>query len=104
MFLSMPVVAVGEEIVFRGVIHRRLRKFLGKNAAMLLSSAVFTVAHFDFSRFLPTFVIGLFTAYSMERTGSIAPPLIIHGINNSMYFVWLFLSPAAFAAEKLSFP
>ncbi|MCS7110606.1 MAG: CPBP family intramembrane metalloprotease [Candidatus Caldarchaeum sp.] len=103
VLLSFLVVAPAEEIIFRGIVHWKLKKLLPSTASILLSSAVFAAAHLDLTRFLPTFIIGVFAAYSLNRTNSLTPAIIIHGFNNSVYFFMLFLSSAAFSAEQLTF-
>ncbi|MDW8083765.1 MAG: type II CAAX endopeptidase family protein [Candidatus Caldarchaeum sp.] len=101
---SLFLVAPAEEIIFRGIIHMKLRKIVGARKALVCSSTIFALSHFDVARILPTFVIGMFTAYSVNRTNSITPAIIIHGTNNTAYFVLSFLSSSTFATEELSLP
>lgn len=104
LVLTLFVVAPAEEIIFRGIVHRKLSRFMRKGFADIVSSMVFAAAHFDLSRIGPTFVLGLFLAHSVDRTRSLTPAIIIHAINNTAYITLLFLSSSAFAAENLILP
>ncbi|MCS7133420.1 MAG: CPBP family intramembrane metalloprotease [Candidatus Caldarchaeum sp.] len=103
ILLSFVVVAPAEEIIFRGIVHRKLRKLLPRNFSLLLSSVIFAAAHLDATRLLPTLTIGVFAAYAFDKTDSLTPAMIIHGFNNSIYFLLLFLSSATFSAEQIPF-
>lgn len=81
-----------EEIFFRGFLFQGFRATYGWTRAMLISSAIFAVAHLDPVALIPTFILGCLLAYLYHRTNSIWPPVIIHVLVNSFglcsaYFV-----------------
>ncbi|MEM0383757.1 MAG: CPBP family intramembrane glutamic endopeptidase [Candidatus Caldarchaeum sp.] len=90
VLLSFILTAPAEEVLFRGFIHARLGTALGRHTALVASSTIFAVAHLDFYRLLPTFFIGLFTAYSLDKSKSLAPPIIVHAVNNSAYYIYAY--------------
>ena len=87
LWLALVVIAVTpaicEEMLFRGLILTGLRK-LGPWTALLLSSALFAIAHASIYRLLPTFCLGLFLGFIVLRTGSIFCSMIIHALNNGL--------------------
>jgi membrane protease YdiL (CAAX protease family) len=89
------VLAPLEEWVFRGVILQRLVKPLGATAALLLSSAVFALAHGWMSppylQFFSHFVGGLVLGAVYLRTGLLWPPTVLHGAYNITWFTALYL-------------
>jgi len=87
VIMSYLVVAPGEELVFRGVIHAELANSLEKRVATLLSAIIFAASHLDIYRLFPTLVLGLLTGYSLNKTGSLFPSLIIHGSNNAVAYL-----------------
>ena len=72
-----------EEIFFRGFLFQGFRARYGWTTAMLLSAAVFAVAHLDFVVLIPTFILGCLLAYVYHRSNSIWPSIILHFLVNS---------------------
>ena len=81
-----------EEIFFRGFLFQGFRERYGWITAMLLSAAIFAVAHLDLVVLIPTFILGRLLAYVFHRSNSIWPGIILHFFVNSFgllgaYFV-----------------
>ncbi|HSL43167.1 MAG TPA: CPBP family intramembrane glutamic endopeptidase [Anaerolineales bacterium] len=72
-----------EEIFFRGFLFQGFRQRYGWVNAMLVSSAIFAIAHLDLVVLIPTFVLGCLLAYVYQRSNSIWPGVIIHFLVNS---------------------
>lgn len=72
-----------EEIFFRGFLFQGFRARYGWVAAMLLSSAIFAVAHLDPVSLIPTFILGNVLGYLYHRSNSVWPPVILHVLVNS---------------------
>lgn len=75
-----------EEILFRGFIFAALKPHCGTKAALIASSVLFAVMHFDRGGILLLTIIGLVLGYLFERTRSIFPSMIAHGLWNSGSF------------------
>ena len=81
-----------EEIFFRGFLFQGFRERYGWITAMLLSAAIFAIAHLDLVVLIPTFILGCLLAYVFHRSNSIWPGIILHFLVNSFgllgaYFV-----------------
>jgi membrane protease YdiL (CAAX protease family) len=72
-----------EEIFFRGFLFQGFRARYGWVIAMLLSAAIFAVAHLDIVVLIPTFILGCLLAYVYHRSNSIWPGIILHFLVNS---------------------
>jgi uncharacterized protein len=72
-----------EEIFFRGFLFQGFRARYGWVTAMLLSAAIFAVAHLDLVVLIPTFILGCLLAYVFHRSNSIWPGVILHFLVNS---------------------
>ncbi|WP_053063617.1 CPBP family intramembrane glutamic endopeptidase [Nocardiopsis sp. RV163] len=73
---------VGEEFFFRGVLANALSRY-GQWVAVLVSSAVFALAH-GINYLLPVaFVAGVVAAVLLHRTRSVWPGVVVHVVNNS---------------------
>lgn len=77
------VPAVTEELVYRGCVMGRLRKF-GDGFALVTSALLFGIMHGNFTQAPFAFIVGLATGWAVIYTNSIFPAMIIHGLNNFM--------------------
>jgi len=84
------VAPLAEEVVFRGVSFRGLRRRLGFFPAAALSAGLFSLAHLDLPHGLQLFVVGVVLAWTVERSGSILPGILLHAVINltSLLVIW----------------
>ncbi len=84
-FLSAAVVSpIYEEIFYRGFLYTWFRRW-GVRKAMIFSSFIFMIVHIPTYNTLPVnFASGLVFCWVYEKTGSIIPAIIIHGIVNGI--------------------
>jgi membrane protease YdiL (CAAX protease family) len=75
---------IAEEVAFRGLIYRHLRRALVPWAAMVLSAAIFSVMHGSFGQSVWAFLLGWVAAFAYEQTRSIVTPVLIHGLFNAV--------------------
>jgi membrane protease YdiL (CAAX protease family) len=75
--------AIGEELMFRGVIQRLLSvQFNNYHWGVWGSAFLFSAMHFQFYGFLPRMLLGALFGYMLVYTGSIIYPMIAHFFNN----------------------
>ena len=94
--------AVLEELMFRGLLLKRLLPY-GKHGAIFISAFLFGLVHIDPPRIIFATVFGLLIGYCYEYTGSLAMPMIIHFINNSISVAGSLVGEDLIAASILSF-
>lgn len=76
---------VYEEIFYRGFIYRWLRTRVSMSWAIVISSLIFTAAHYPTMNAMPVnFISGVVLAWTYERTGSVVPAMIVHGVFNTI--------------------
>ncbi len=91
-YATLAVLApICEEILFRGFLYSALRKYWGILPSMLLSAFAFAGIHLDAGGFLPLFTLGMLFAFTFERTRSILPCMIAHGLWNGGTFTMVLL-------------
>lgn len=96
LFLNLLLIAVlpavGEELVFRGIIQKLLARWT-KNIhwAVWISGAIFSFFHFQFYGFLPRMLLGVLFGYLLVWSGTIWVPIIVHFFNNAVTLIlhWL---------------
>ena len=69
---------IAEELLFRGILFRRMRDYNGYIFAAVFSAIVFGVVHFDLVTGISAFMIGVIMAMLYEYTGSIFTPICFH--------------------------
>ncbi len=83
-FDIVVITPIVEEIVFRGFILAGLTLALGNIRGMVISSALFTLVHWDFDIMPIIFVSGMLIAWLYMRTGSLWPPIAMHALTNAV--------------------
>lgn len=77
--LSLGILApVCEELVFRGLIFKRIRLRTSYFQAAFHSSLVFGIMHMNLIQMFYGFLLGLVFAYVYEKYGSVKAPVIAH--------------------------
>lgn len=76
--------AIGEEVIFRGVIGRGLIARRGVVGGVLLTSVLFAIAHLSPAHAVATLPIAIFLHIAYLATGSIWAPIYVHFLNNAL--------------------
>ncbi len=85
LVLVGALAAVGEELIFRGIVQNQLTKVWGHpHIAIIVASLIFGGFHMQFERLLPLSFLGLILGYSYYYTKSLWTPIILHFINNGL--------------------
>ncbi|MDP1622378.1 MAG: CPBP family intramembrane metalloprotease [Bacteroidales bacterium] len=85
--------AVGEEFMFRGVLQRMLKEWLGNiHVAIFISAFLFSAMHMQFYGFFPRMMLGMMFGYLFYWTGSLWLPVFGHFINNGSAVIFSYLA------------
>lgn len=71
-----------EELIFRGMVYRRIARYWNKNIALLASAVLFGIYHGNVVQGVYAFLLGLILAYLYEKFGTIKAPILAHGFAN----------------------
>ncbi|MEZ0611544.1 lysostaphin resistance A-like protein [Fibrella sp. WM1] len=85
--------AIGEEVLFRGVLQRKFIVWTGNiHAGIWLAAAVFSAIHVQFYGFVPRMLLGALFGYLYVWSGNLWVPILAHFVNNGftvfMYFLY----------------
>lgn len=83
-FAILP--ALTEEFIFRGIVFSEYSSY-GAGIAILMSSLMFSMLHFNLQMFLIYFYCGIVSAYVVYVTQSLFAAVLLHLINN-MYAIF----------------
>ncbi len=76
------VVPVSEELLFRGLVYKRLKLYYDVSIAAYISALIFGIAHFNLLQGLYAFIMGIVFSFVYEKLNSIYAPMIIHVVAN----------------------
>lgn len=92
LFMIGIIPAVGEELLFRGVLQQLLHRMISKpHLSIIITALLFSAFHMQFYGFLPRFMLGLVLGYAFYITGSLWVPMLIHFVNNSFSVIAAYL-------------
>ena len=86
------VPAIGEELVFRGILQPNLGRWTGNHhAAIWISAFVFSAIHVQFFGFFPRMALGVIFGYLYFWSKNLWVPIAAHFMNNGFTVLMLFL-------------
>lgn len=86
---------VAEELLFRGIIHNYLRRFINPKMALFVSSALFGVYHMNSVQGVYGFIMGCLIAYAYEYFGDFKMALAVHAVSNLLVYCLTYTPLAA---------
>lgn len=92
LLLIAMIPAIGEELLFRGVLQKLLIQGTGNiHAGIWITAILFSAMHMQFFGFLPRMMMGVLFGYLFVWTKSLWIPILAHFVNNGMAVVVSFL-------------
>ncbi len=89
LFLIALIPAIGEELLFRGVLQQILAKWTGKiHLAIFISGFLFSAIHLQFFGFLPRLILGLVLGYMFYWSKNLWLPILAHFTNNALAVIF----------------
>ncbi len=102
LFMIAVLPAVGEELLFRGVIQKQLTRFFrNHHAGIWVAAIIFSALHMQFYGFIPRMFLGVLFGYLLVWTGSMWIPITAHFINNASAVLFYYLYSNEMVNEKL---
>jgi membrane protease YdiL (CAAX protease family) len=84
---ALVVAPLFEELLFRGVLLPVAGQRLGGAGAVILSAAVFAIAHLSLAELAPLFVLGLGLGWLRWRSGRLGSAVLMHALWNGLTFM-----------------
>jgi uncharacterized protein len=86
--------AIGEELVFRGIIQRLLiRAFKSPWPGIILAAFLFSFFHMQFFGFIPRFLLGILLGALYWYSGSLWTAMLAHFVYDGLILTLAFFSP-----------
>lgn len=92
LFMIAVLPALGEELLFRGVIQRIFTNMTQNvHWGIWISAILFSALHMQFFGFVPRLLLGALFGYLLIWSGSIWLPILAHFVNNALAVVAMYL-------------
>ncbi len=93
-FVTLVVIApVAEEIIFRGYLFGRLKRYAPVWVAIVVTSVVFGALHGAWNLAVDTFALSVVMSLLRQNTGSLWASILLHMSKNGLAFYILFINP-----------
>lgn len=94
LFLMALLPAIGEELVFRGLVQKGLIR-ITRNVwgGIIMASLIFSAIHFQFLTFLTRFELGIILGVLFWYSGSLWTSITAHFLFNGLQVVWAYYQP-----------
>jgi uncharacterized protein len=84
--------AIGEELVFRGIVQPQLEKVTKKPwTAILITAVVFSAIHMQFEGFFPRLLLGIVLGWLYWQTKNLWVPILAHLFNNGIQVIGVYM-------------
>ncbi|MDE7365943.1 MAG: CPBP family intramembrane metalloprotease [Lachnospiraceae bacterium] len=102
MILCVCILApIGEELIFRGLTLRIMRKAIPLWAAVIVQALLFGIYHMNLVQGVYAFLLGLLFGYIAYRYGSVVPGILLHMVVNSSSYLIGYLLPDSLEGQTL---
>jgi uncharacterized protein len=92
LFVIALLPAIGEELVFRGMLQPEFYRASGnQHTAIWISAFIFSAFHMQFFGFVPRMLLGALFGYLYVWSGNLWMPMIAHFVNNGFSVLMIYL-------------
>lgn len=92
MLVIAVVPAVGEELLFRGLIQTRINRIVrNPHLAIWIAAILFSAFHMQFYGFVPRVLLGALFGYLFYWSGSLVLAMVAHFVNNGFSLIMVYL-------------
>ena len=97
LFVNIVLMAllpsIFEELLFRGTLQPFFSKwFANKQLAIIVTAMIFSTIHFQFTGFIPRFLLGIYLGYLLVWGGSLWLPIMAHLMHNAVSLILLYFA------------
>jgi uncharacterized protein len=93
LIVMAVIPAFGEEVLFRGIIQRKIFHKIGDmHTSIWATAALFSATHLQFYGFVPRMLLGAMMGYMYAWTRNLWTPIFAHFVNNAAIVIIVFLS------------
>jgi membrane protease YdiL (CAAX protease family) len=84
ILVSVILAPLAEELIFRGMLYRRIALYKGETAGILISALAFGFYHYNLVQMIFAFVLGVLFALLYRRSQTLLVPILCHAAVNAL--------------------
>lgn len=92
---------VAEEIIFRGVMYRRLLEYTDKVTAVIFSAAVFGIYHGNLVQGIYALILGVLLCFVYDSCKSLMAPILVHIMCNTAALIMMYFPVSQYITDRL---
>jgi len=101
--LTLCIVApAAEEIIFRGMMYRRLLEYMDKVTAVMVSAAIFGIYHGNLVQGIYALVLGVLLCFAYDSCKSLLAPIFLHMACNTAALVMMYFPVSQYITDRLA--
>jgi len=102
IFMIAILPALGEELIFRGVLQRIFVRWTGNvHVGIIITGFLFSLMHMQFYGFFPRWLLGVMFGYLLVWSGTMWLPIFAHFINNAVAVILSYLIHKGVISESI---
>jgi len=102
IFMIAILPALGEELIFRGVLQKIFTRWTGNvHVAIFVTGFLFSLMHMQFYGFFPRWLLGVIFGYLLVWSGTIWFPIFAHFVNNAVAIILSYLIHKGTISEEV---
>ena len=101
LFVVAVLPAIGEELVFRGMLQQQLQRLVKPILAIWITAIIFSAIHFQFEGFIARMILGAVLGYLFYWTNNLWVPIIAHFVTNGIQVIGQYVSDGQFAEIEI---
>ncbi len=87
VIVGVFVIPTTEELLFRGILYKRMRTFMLPKVAIVANGILFGLFHGNLLQFIFSCAIGMLLAYVYEKSRNCWLPIILHASSNGISYL-----------------
>src|SRR6056297_2183091 len=92
LLMTVVFAPVLEELIVRGIILEGFLRNYSPWTAIILSSLIFGILHFNLVQFVGAFILGMFIGWVYYQTRNLLLPVLIHFTNNLLSYILVYFT------------
>ena len=92
---------VAEEMIFRGVMYRRLLEYTDKVMAVIITAALFGIYHGNLVQAVYALILGVLLCFVYDSCKSLAAPIFVHMACNTTSLIMMHFPVSQYITDRL---
>lgn len=93
---------IAEEMIFRGMMYRRLLEYMDKVTAVIISAAVFGIYHGNLVQGIYALLLGVLLCFAYDSCETLLAPIFVHMACNVTALIMMYFPVSQYITDRLA--